>query len=453
MTDNQNELPQLRCTRTDIDGTPPFNEDLLNRKDLAIKLTGYIDRLNEGAVLAIDAPWGEGKTWFGKNWKQYLESEDRKVIYIDAFEQDYIDDPFMLLASEFVELLSGGEEQLKNYKDKATKVAKATMSIGAKIGMGLLTKYALGGIDLGKEIEESMSKASEEVSSLSSKWIEAKFDEHEQDKKTITAFRDELKSLASGQEKPIVIFIDELDRCKPDFAVRLIERIKHFFDVPNIVFVLLINREQLENAIKGVYGSDTDASAYLGKFINFFFLLPKHKFEDYNSVRYFEKYVKVKFQNYKFPTNVSNDTIEFLSELAVAFDLSLRDIETVIGLYAFAYPVQNFSDILIYIIVLKQKNYKLFQQLLKGDRKAHESMKNKMDELISIADSKRSDTFMFEAFKGWHEAYLNDFNYENMSKQIVTILGSWQNTTRLHSCTLKDMLPYFAKIIDLKMER
>ena len=270
-----------------------------------------------------------------------------------------------MLASEFVELLSGDEEQLQSFKDKAAKVAKATMSIGAKIGIGLAKKYLLGGIDLEEEIESSMSEAGEEIGSLSSKWIEAKFDEHEKDKKTITAFRDELKALASDQEKPIVIFIDELDRCKPDFAVKLIERIKHFFDVPNIVFVLLINREQLESAIKGIYGSDTNASAYLGKFINFFFLLPKPKFEDYDSERFFERYIREMFRKYRFPQHESTESIiKIIATFSTAFNLSLRDIEKVVALYAFAYPMQQLESILIYIIILKQKNYKQFQQLL-----------------------------------------------------------------------------------------
>ncbi|PTB87439.1 P-loop ATPase, partial [cyanobacterium G8-9] len=282
------EQPILRCPRTDIDGTTPFNNDLLNRKDLALKLTGYIDRLKEGAVLAIDAPWGEGKTWFGKNWKQYLESNDRKVIYIDAFAQDYIEDPFMLLASELLAIVEEKTKTKTQLAKKSVAVLQATMSIGTKIGSGLATTYLLGGVELGDEVEKAISDASGETALLTSKLIEESFERFEDNKQTLDAYKNELASYASAQEQPVVIFIDELDRCKPDFAVRLIERIKHFFDVPNIVFVLLINREQLESAIKGVYGSDTDASAYLGKFINFFFKLPKSTFEDYHSHRLVE---------------------------------------------------------------------------------------------------------------------------------------------------------------------
>ncbi len=405
-------LPTLRCPRTDIDGTEPFNDDLLNRKDVALKLTSYLDRLREGAVLAIDAPWGEGKTWFGKNWEQYLKSNNRQTIYLDAFEQDYVEDPFMLLASEFVELIKEDSEKMEGFKDKATKVAKATMSIGTKIGLGLLTKYTLGEVDLGKEIESSMSDASEEVGALSSKWIEAKFNEYEQNKQTITAFRNELKELAEDQDKPIVIFIDELDRCKPDFAVRLIERIKHFFDVPNIVFVLLINKEQLESAIKGVYGVDTDASAYLGKFINLIFQLPKPALSDIDAERQYERYIVATFNKYEF--GQSQEYVAFVDHLkfwAPRYKLSLRDIEKIIALYAFAQPVQNLSYLLVYVIILKVKKNTLFQRLLNDEQQAHIEAKKFIDTLIDDAERRENEHAkrVLCLPQKWHEAHINNF--------------------------------------------
>ncbi len=287
--------PLLAFHKEPIVGTRPFDGDTLNRAQLADKLTGYIDRLNAGAVLAIDAPWGEGKTWFGRNWAKKLGNEEYRVAYIDAFEQDYIEDPFILLAAELLSMVEDKSQAKMLLTKKATNVAKATFSISTKIGMGLLTKYALGGVDLGEEIEGAISDASEESANLSSKWIEDSFAKHDKNKNTIAAFKDELTKYASSQDKPIVIFIDELDRCRPDFAVSVIERIKHFFDVPNVVFVLLLNRDQLEKAVKGVYGSETDGAAYLGKFVNFFFRLPKSKAADYHSESDIERFVVTTF--------------------------------------------------------------------------------------------------------------------------------------------------------------
>lgn len=78
-----------------------------------------------------------------------------------------------------------------------------------------------------------------------------------------------LASASEGEnQKPLIFIIDELDRCKPLFALELLERIKHFMSVPNIHFVLGVHLSQLQNSVKAAYGSEIDASTYLQKFIN-----------------------------------------------------------------------------------------------------------------------------------------------------------------------------------------
>jgi hypothetical protein len=93
-------------------------------------------------------------------------------------------------------------------------------------------------------------------------------------------FRDELtkavQQLSSFNKKPtLVFFIDELDRCRPDFAISLLERIKHMFDIDNVVFVLSIDKRQLEAATAAIYGAQIDAAEYLRKFIDIEFGLPR----------------------------------------------------------------------------------------------------------------------------------------------------------------------------------
>lgn len=443
--------PLLAFNKEPIVGTRPFDGDALNRAQLADKLTGYINSLKAGAVLAIDAPWGEGKTWFGRNWAKKLENEGYRVAYIDAFEQDYIEDPFILLAAELLGMVEDKSQAKMLLTKKATNVAKATFSISAKIGMGLLTKYALGGVDLGEEIEGAISDASEESANLSSKWIEDSFAKHDENKNTIVAFKDELTKYASSQEKPIVIFIDELDRCKPDFAVSLIERIKHFFDVPNVVFVLLLNRDQLEKAVKGVYGSETDGAAYLGKFVNFFFRLPKSKATDYHGESDIERFVVTTFHKYKFPEDGSNaEIVRLFIFFSVQFDLSPRDIERAIALYAFAYPVHELNQILIYFIILKQKDPSFFQKLVDNDLKAHNDMKVKLDYLLGIDEEKNgSNHHTLSVFKEWHEAHASSFS--TLGEKFKKIHGLLAQTR--YDIKDKDMFSYFAKKIDLNMER
>ena len=79
--------------------TEPFKGDLWGRKQLSEKLTHFISNLKCGATIALDAEWGAGKTWFVKNWKADLALKKYKVIYIDAFMHDFMEDPFLILSA------------------------------------------------------------------------------------------------------------------------------------------------------------------------------------------------------------------------------------------------------------------------------------------------------------------------------------------------------------------
>ena len=94
-------------------------------------------------------------------------------------------------------------------------------------------------------------------------------------------------SESQGNTHPIVFFIDELDRCNPHYAVKLLERIKHLFEVPNIIFVLAVNVKQLQYAIQGYYGSENiDGQEYLKRFIDLSYALPAPNLKDYVKVLY-----------------------------------------------------------------------------------------------------------------------------------------------------------------------
>ena len=267
-------LPKLsNNTRSYLSGEP-FENDKLGRKQLAEKLTSYLNRLNDGAVLAIDAPWGEGKTWFGKNWNGSLKKQSYKTVFIDAFEQDYIEDPFMLITSEILNTTKSCDPKFEELKKSGVEVAKTLLPIGAKALLNFGGRVLLGTHEFSNIAEEAINAGKDITSQLTSEWLDSKLDNYTTDKVAIESFKQQLKEYVKKQDKPIIIFIDELDRCKPTFAVNLIERIKHIFDIQNIIFILLLNREQLESAVKGVYGQDTDANKYLDKFINFYFKFP-----------------------------------------------------------------------------------------------------------------------------------------------------------------------------------
>ena len=73
---------------------------------------------------------------------------------------------------------------------------------------------------------------------------------------------------------PLIFIIDELDRCRPTFAIELLERVKHIFDIPNMIFVFGINRSELCSSLQSIYG-EIDAGVYLRRFFDMEFSLPE----------------------------------------------------------------------------------------------------------------------------------------------------------------------------------
>lgn len=447
------EIPNLSANTREYVGSNAFDNDKLDRKQLAEKLTGYLERLNDGAVLAIDAPWGEGKTWFGKNWNKYLNDNNFKTIYIDSFEQDYIDEPFVLLASELLEIIKedGTASENKNFKKTATQVAKSTLSIGAKIGLNLGTKVLLGNVDLNEELEKSIEEVGTYSADAISKIIENRFDNYNKEKESTIQFKEIVKKYAQKQDKPIVVFIDELDRCKPTFAVSLIERIKHYFDVPNMIFILLLNKEQLENAVQGVYGINTDASKYLDKFVNFYFKLPKQNKENHKAEYKIKNFIKITMQKYNFATNNENDGfITWLEYWSGYFNLSLRDLEKCVALYAFAYPT-NVVYLLVYFIVLKVKQPKLFNKLIVNDIKAQSEAKKLMEEIIKIymkennVDENHVDKLL-TLYYDLHDSYINN-DFKNFDTKYSEYFRG------VHVFSVKEFFKSLMNKIDINIER
>src|SRR5690606_32386565 len=117
--------------------------------------------------------------------------------------------------------------------------------------------------------------------------VQERLDAHSKENDLIQSFRESLSdlpvNLMDNSSGRLVIIIDELDRCKPSFAVEVLEKIKHLFSVKNVVFLLVMHKQQLEEAIRSVYGANIDAHTYLQKFINVETSIPKRVADRYNN--------------------------------------------------------------------------------------------------------------------------------------------------------------------------
>ena len=246
----------------DIDILPdaPLANDLLDRKHLANTLTNLVAKLESPYVVAIDAAWGAGKTTFIKIWAQELRNENYLVVQFNAWESDFTGNAMLALSSELTDALREYDSNIGRVEELKAGLRKIVEN-SAISGVRLVTS---GAIDLGPLVNKGDMFANYAESLVLIKKI----------KTNLKNFANELKE-KEKKNCPVVVVIDELDRCRPLYAIEVLEAAKHLFSVENIVFVLAINLRELGHSIKAVYGSDFDSHEYLERFIDITIPLPK----------------------------------------------------------------------------------------------------------------------------------------------------------------------------------
>jgi predicted KAP-like P-loop ATPase len=257
-----------------VEDSDGFGKDILQRQEFGDALFNLVTLSTDELVISLDGKWGEGKTTFVKMWQGLLKEKGFPSIYIDAFQNDYTEDAFISIASaitSYVDTNSANSQESLAFKDKAKKVGVRLLSWTAKIGIKAATLGIIkeSDIDALSEIgDEVAADTSETIADL----VKERLNAHSKETELIQSFRESLSdlpaNLTDNSSSRLVIVIDELDRCRPSFALEVLEKIKHLFSVKNVVFLLVMNKLQLEEAIRSVYGANIDAHTYLQKFIN-----------------------------------------------------------------------------------------------------------------------------------------------------------------------------------------
>jgi len=420
------EAPIYLSSVASKDIEKPFEGDLFERKALADRLTGMISRFPEGGVIAIDAKWGEGKTWFGRHWQAKLTADGFRSAYIDSFLHDHVEDPFVMVSGEFLELIKADKSASQRILERGKDLVVALAPSAAKAAVNIVGKWAFGAGDLSKGMKEVAAKFQEGVSGGLEKIVSKQLEGYSENKKTVEAFRAALAEVAAEGDKlkPIVIFLDELDRCRPDFAVRAVERIKHFFDVPGIVFVLLMNREQLCQSVKGIYGSGVDASAYLGKFIHLSLTLPKTRSPVNPMLTDNRKFCYNMLLRYGFAKDRHVDDFSTaFGTYADMLGLSLRDVERAVALYSLAQPIGNASVALAWPIAMKLAFPELFQRVIANDRSGHLEAEKLARDLRERARSLSDSLTLFQDLHDCKARAVNTHSQDSTNTVLMWIPG------------------------------
>lgn len=296
-----------------------FEDDLLDRKAISSQLSNLVDRIEDPVVLALDDKWGAGKSHFLRRWVGAHELENGGVaitVYFDAFENDYLSDPLISIISAISERLPEKQQTtVKKWRGVAVKLARPALGVALSLATFGAKQYF---DEMGDAVAEALG--SETKDATTSLW-----EQERQRKDALKEFKDLLIKMTEDQAAPIVIVVDELDRCRPDYALSVIETIKHFFSVPKVHFILGINGEALQSIVRARYGADVDAERYLRKFISASFSLPRYlgpRGDESVVIRYANHLI----ENMGLPKKVSERCVNLLSFVAKKNEVSLRDV-------------------------------------------------------------------------------------------------------------------------------
>ena len=268
-----NRIP-IRPTEFSVVSDDPFKNDLLDRKPAIESLTRIVGSAQSPYVISVDADWGSGKTAFLKMWCQHLQDEGYTVVKFNAWETDFADSPFQALSAEITQSLeqfpdSAVKKGIKNVRKLAADTAFA-LSKSTLRGVGTLFPGA------GPITVEFLIRVFEAVRNEPTK---DPISDYQQTRYSLDEFQKSIGEVSAAVSdgadgKPLVVAIDELDRCRPTYAVELLETAKHIFLVENIVFILAINSTALAHSVESLYGTGFDAERYFRRFFDLQFRLP-----------------------------------------------------------------------------------------------------------------------------------------------------------------------------------
>jgi len=303
------------------------SRDEYQRKPIAEKIIRLLESDAKVSPMVIDGGWGTGKTEFCHKLINLIESGESKFkpVYVDAFSADHADEPLMTLLAAILKLLP--EKDRPSLIKKALPAIKFGMKIAGKAGFSWLLKQDAA--DVVEDFDKDIQKAADAAINHS---VESLLKDHVEAEKSLITLKNALKVLAN--ETPIVIFVDELDRCRPDFSVSMLESIKHVFDVEGVQFVLVTNSEQLRASINHSYGIGVNAQRYLDKFLGFSFVLPYIlRLNGYNaiyaSVKHLDSLIEESSLLCKSGIKKSG-VVDFAKTLVKENNLSLREVETLV---------------------------------------------------------------------------------------------------------------------------
>ncbi|RNJ63331.1 MAG: hypothetical protein EDM03_02630 [Porphyrobacter sp. IPPAS B-1204] len=450
-------MTRLRETLSPDYLSQPYEKggDPFSRYDQAEQIVSLYQGLEHGSVAILNGRWGAGKSTFAKKLTAHLKNKGISTTYFDAFAKDYVDSPFLALSAHIVsEIERKGNSSLQTsqaIKSTSKEIAKKMGSVSAKVLVKALTLGLIGAseIDDASKLIDAIGDASGEIAETAADQILENYIKIEQDfehfRRSLDGLPEALQNSNFGSDgikfkDRTVFIIDELDRCRPDFALGIIEIIKHLFDNDKIHFLLVTNIDYLISSVNTKYGLRESSSEYLEKFYDFLIF-----FETSTGDRYRHPAAQIVSQRIRsfLGDRQDRETAELIDSLQIfakAFDLSLRQASSLATNASLAFLAVNDrtfrpSYLIAALALYRTKFPSIYQDIKRGVYTK--------DQILSVFEGVEfGDSFHDEHFKSVLEYYsARDGEIDREDKKYF---GISQDRIRYHFGNFRDILPHMA---------
>ncbi|MHA7850071.1 KAP family P-loop NTPase fold protein [Roseovarius sp.] len=357
------------------------DKDLLDRKHLADALTNLVTTSQDSMILALDDEWGAGKTYFLKLWENHLKKQNKPipVVYFNAFENDLAPDAFVALSAHLVEVL-GASEKNKEVKDiligKAARLAKVIGRSALNIGIKAATGGVIQASDADGTLEAAIQQTGKEIMSALEQQIRDRAGYKAQVKEFASALEDVRTALQQkDSDLPLVFIVDELDRCRPNFALDVLECLKHFFGIEKCHFVLGVNMNALAGSVEAIYGQSINGNAYLSRFIDY--RISFSVLDSKSSQEQLEKFARTRWRTggaFENHSKIKENMLGVISAVSAARNGKPRDIDKIMSILhlclgSISDTTQRTPALVGGLILMKHYEPWLFAKALSGNLK------------------------------------------------------------------------------------
>ena len=261
--------------------------DILNRNDFinkALQLIKLISANKGNMTFSIKGDWGCGKTFVLNEIQKRLNQDTnscRLVIPYNCWQYDYYEEPLIAIVSSLLDSLKSKNKITRKRKEKIAVVAKHVCKAALTLGTHYIEKKTDMNLEKEADVVRELVDGADEVSQTD----DTSYDSYIELKDALNKLKKALADLS--KQKAIVFCVDELDRCMPEYAIKVLERLHHITEgIPNMITIIAVDEKRLMHTIGSIFG-ETSAEEYLKKFIRFKLSLDKGKQDKF---KFFEKF-------------------------------------------------------------------------------------------------------------------------------------------------------------------